>query len=81
MVVVRAARSAARGVTTNLAISRADGVELEVPDGSVEAEVALPARGLSVRRTIDVHDRVYVLVNAAHDRLAAEPSRERPYYL
>jgi hypothetical protein len=82
-VVVRAAGHEERleGVTTNLAISRAAGVELEVPDGPVDVEVAVPVRGLSVRRRIDARDRAYVVVNATADRLEAEPSPEPPRYL
>jgi hypothetical protein len=82
-VVVRAAGREERleGVTTNLAISRAAGVELEVPDGPVDVEVAVPARGLSVRRRVDARERAYVVVNATADGLEAEPSPEPPRYL
>jgi hypothetical protein len=82
-VVIRAGGHEERldGVTTNLTISRAGAVELEVDDGPVDVEVEVPNRGLSVETRVDARDRVYVIVNAAPDRIAVAVTSEAPRYL
>jgi hypothetical protein len=68
-------------VTTNLVISRADALEVELADGVADVEVALPARGLSRRERVEVAGRTYLLVSVLDGRLELRTTREQPYYM
>jgi hypothetical protein len=76
-------REAARltGVRTNLAISRADSVTVEVPDGPASVGVTIPARGLATEATVDAAGHVYVLVNAGPGGLVATATADMPRYM
>jgi hypothetical protein len=68
------------GVSTNLVISRADSVEAETAEGSVDVGIELPARGLSTSVRVDVAERTYLTVNV-EDEIVTRASNEEPYYL
>jgi hypothetical protein len=69
------------GVRTNLAISRADAVTVEVPDGPETVSIALPARGLATEVQIEAGGHQYVLVNAGPEGLVATATTELPRYM
>jgi hypothetical protein len=68
-------------VTTNVAVSLAASVPLEVPDGPADVRVALPARGLEARLAVDAAGEVHLAANVAAGQLRLERLAERPYYL
>ena len=76
-------REAARreGVRTNLAISRADAIPLEVPDGPVTLGISVPSQRLGTQLEVEGDGVLYVKVNARGGRLEAVPSRELPLYM
>src|SRR5690242_1935411 len=51
------------GVTTNLAISYADAVDVTVPDATAVVEVGVPSRAQAAERTVHVLETPYVRVN------------------
>src|SRR5215467_11193048 len=55
------------GVTTNLAISYADAVEVAVPDATVVVEVSVLSRNRAAKETINVTKEPYLYVNLADD--------------
>ena len=69
------------GVTTNVAISLAASVPLDVPDGSANVRVAVPARGLEAELAVDAAGEIHLAVNVAGGQLRLEQLAERPYYL
>jgi hypothetical protein len=69
------------GVRTNLAISRADSVTVEVPDGPATVGVALPARGLATEVAVDAAGHRYVVVNAGPSGLVATATADMPRYM
>jgi antitoxin (DNA-binding transcriptional repressor) of toxin-antitoxin stability system len=68
-------------VRTNLAISRADSVTVEVPDGPATVGIALPARGLRTDVQVDPREHRYVLVDLEGGRLVATATGEMPRYM
>jgi hypothetical protein len=69
------------GVTTNLAISRADSIELAVDDGETDVEIEVPTRGISQRVPVEVSGRTYVVASLAGDGLVLRATQDQPYYL
>jgi hypothetical protein len=69
---------AKRGVSTNWSIGRADGVEVDVPAGTVAVVVEVPSRGLSDRLDVDVPDRRYLGVSVGNGRLRFDVA-EQPF--
>ena len=68
-------------VTTNIAVSLAASVPLEVPDGPVNVHVAMPGRGLEAGLGLEASGEVHLAANVADGRLRLEQLAERPYYL
>jgi hypothetical protein len=68
-------------VTTNVVVSLAASVPLEVDAGERELRVTVPSRGLDAALRLDVADDVTVAANVADGGLRLEPLAERPYYL
>lgn len=68
-------------VTTNVAVSLAASVPLEVPDGPADVRVSLPGRGLAASLPVDVAGDVHLAANVEGGRLRLERLAERPYYL
>jgi hypothetical protein len=65
------------GVETNLAIALADSVELNIPEGTVKVEVAVPSRNLSESVTVVVKDPTYLAFSiAARGKIMHKTSRE-----
>jgi hypothetical protein len=73
-----ARRSAVR---TDLRISRADAIELDVPDAPVTVGVQVPTRDLAAEHELDPRTHPYLLVRIVDGRLEATPSAEMPFYL
>ena len=69
------------GVTTNVAVSLAASVPLEVPNGPADVRVSLPDRGLAASLLVDVAGDVQLAANVEDGRLRLERLAERPYYL
>ncbi len=69
------------GARTNLAISRAGSVDVEVPDQPVTVEISVPTQGIEASVTADPGRHRYVLVNARGGRLDAVPSADMPFYM
>ena len=68
-------------VTTNVAVSLAASVPLEVPDGPAVVRVAVPGRGLEAQLAVEAAGEVHLAANVADGRLRLERLAERPYYL
>lgn len=68
-------------VTTNLVVSLAASVPLEVEAGEHELRVAVPSRGVEAVLRIDAAADVPVAANLADGELRLEQLPERPYYL
>ena len=68
-------------VTTNVAVSLAASVPLEVPDGPADVRVAVPGRGLEAQLAVEGVGEVHLAANVADDGLRLERLAERPYYL
>jgi hypothetical protein len=69
------------GVTTNIAVSLAASVPLDVPDGPANVRVAVPARGLEAVLAVQAAGEVHLAANLAEGQLRLEQLAERPYYL
>jgi hypothetical protein len=68
-------------VTTNLVISLAASVPLDVEPGEHELRVTVPSRRLDTTLRVDVVGDVSLAANVEEGRLRLERLRERPYYL
>ena len=68
-------------VTTNLAVSLAASVPLEVEAGESEVRVTVPSRGLDATLPLDAKQDVHVAANVEGGALRLEQLAERPYYL
>ncbi len=66
------------GVTTNLSISRADGVQVPVSDGPVAVQVDVPSRRLSFHDTLTISGDLHVGVSIEGGRLDVKTS-DRPF--
>ena len=69
------------GVTTDLRLSRADVVEIEVADGESTVAVALPERGLSAELALPLAGEVAVAANVREGHLEMGVLEEQQYYL
>ena len=69
------------GVTTNLSISLAASVPLEVEPGEAEVWVSLPGRSVDALLTLAVDDDRHLAANVDESGLRLEELAERPYYL
>jgi hypothetical protein len=69
------------GVTTDLRLSRADVVEIEVADGESTVAIALPDRGLSAELALPLAGEVVVAANVREGRLELGVLEEQQYYL
>lgn len=69
------------GVTTNLAISRADAAQVEVGDGPVDVHIAVPSRGLTRTFRVDPSASPFLGVSIEQDGLNVRTSSEPFYYL
>lgn len=65
-----------QGVNTDYALGRADSVEIQVPEGSVDVEVTVPSRHVSGTIVLEVLAPVYLAVsisdNSVHYRVSDE---------
>jgi hypothetical protein len=73
-----ARRSAVR---TDLRISRADAIELDVPGGPLTVGVQVPTRDLAAEVGLDPREHPYLLVRIVEGRLEVSPSADMPVYL
>jgi hypothetical protein len=69
------------GVTTNFVISRADAVDVELPDGELEVQVEVPTQGLTASRSLVLADGVFLTANVVAGSLKLAQVPERPVYL
>jgi hypothetical protein len=70
------------GVQTDLRISRADAIPIEVPPGAHVLGVAVPTRGLASEVQVEVEQReLYVVVRVLDGRLHAAVSDAAPGYM
>lgn len=69
------------GVATNFAISRADAVDVELPDGELEVQVEVPTQGLTASRSVVLAGHVFLTANVVAGRLELAQVPERPVYL
>jgi hypothetical protein len=68
-------------VRTDLRISRADAIELEVPDAPLTVGVQVPTRGLAAELDLDPREHPYLLVRIVAGRLEVRPTPDMPVYL
>lgn len=68
-------------VRTDLRISRADAIEVEVPDDPLTVEVQVPNRSLAAEVRLDPRAQPYVLVRIVEGRLEVRPAADMPFYL
>jgi hypothetical protein len=68
-------------VRTDLRISRADAIALEVPDALLTVGVRVPTRDLAAEASFDPREEAYLLVRIVAGRLELRPSAEVPLYL
>lgn len=70
------------GVTTNLAISYADSLDVPVTEDAVVVEVAVPSKCHVAQRRVNVIETPYIAVRITGDAvLEIRPSKEKFYYL
>jgi len=69
------------GVSTNLAISLADSIELELPEGEVDLEIEVPTRGAAHSLRIALTGHLFLTVSLVEGRIETSTSTERPLYL
>jgi hypothetical protein len=67
-------------VRTDLRISRADAIALDVADAPLTVGVRLPARGLAAELGLDPREHPYLLVRIVEGRLELRPSGDLPVY-
>ena len=68
------------GVNTDYSLGRADSVEIQVPEGSVNVEVTVPSRHLSDTIVLEVSTTVYLGVSILDDRIDYRISDEMFLY-
>jgi hypothetical protein len=69
------------GVTTKFTLDLAESVPLEVPDGSADVRIVLPAKEIEQAMEALVAGDTYVVVRLEDDRLVVEQLAQAPYYL
>jgi hypothetical protein len=67
------------GVTTKFTLALAESVPLEVPDGSADVRIVLPAKELEQAMEALVAGDTYVVVRLEDDRLVVEQLAQAPY--
>ena len=67
------------GVSTDLRLSRADGVRLQLAKGPVEVHVNVSSRGLSATERLDISADVYLAVSVSDTDLKFRTS-DRPFF-
>ena len=68
-------------VRTDLRISRADSVEVQVPDDPSTVQVQVPNRSLAAEARLVPREERYLLVRIVEGRLQATPAADMPFYL
>ncbi|MHC4617840.1 MAG: hypothetical protein ACYTEQ_08815 [Planctomycetota bacterium] len=69
-----------QGVNTDYALGRADSVEIQIPEGSVNVEVTVPSRRLSDTIVLEVSATVYLGVSIPDDEIHFRTSDEMFLY-
>jgi hypothetical protein len=70
-----------QAVKTNLAISRADSIQTEVPAGSANIDINVPSKHLSRTVTLQVATTLYVGISILGSKLEVQSSNERFLYM
>lgn len=68
------------GVNTDYSLGRADSVEVQVPEGSVDVEVTVPSRDLLESIVLEVSTTVYLGISILDDRIDHQISDEMFLY-
>ena len=68
------------GVNTDYSLGRADSVEVQVPEGSVDVEVTVPSRDLLESIVLEVSTTVYLGISILDDRIDIQISDEMFLY-
>ena len=68
-------------VRTDLRISRAGAIELDVPDARLTVGLQVPTRGLGTELGLDPREHPYLLLRIVDGRLDARPSGDMPVYM
>jgi hypothetical protein len=69
------------GVTTNPAISLADSVPIDLPEGEIELEIDVPTRDLTRGVSLNLTGQLWLIVSIVDHMLETTVSSERPYYM
>jgi hypothetical protein len=65
-----------KGVNTDYSLGRADSVEIQVHEGSVNVDVTVPSRHLSDTVALEVSTKIYLGVSIIDDRISFRVSDE-----
>jgi hypothetical protein len=68
-------------LTTNLVISRADAVSVELEEGVSHLRIDVPTKGASTELDVNARTTPYVGVQILEGHLEAHPTAEEPFYL
>lgn len=69
------------GVTTNPAISLADSIPVELPEGDIRLEIEVPTRDLTRELSLSLTGQSWLMVSIVDRSLETTISSERPYYM
>jgi hypothetical protein len=70
-----------QGVHTNLAISRADSTQIQVPAGSANIDISVPSKHLSGVVTLQVTTTLYVGISIVDGTLEVRSSDQQFFYM
>ena len=70
-----------QGVNTNIAISRADSVQTQVPAGETNITISVPTKHLSRTITLQVATTLYLGISIRGGALEVQSSHEQLFYM
>lgn len=70
-----------QNINTNLAISRADSIQIQVPTGTAKVDVSVPSKHLTKTVTFQVATTLYVGISILGGTLEVQSSNERFFYM